>query len=167
MSSEDNGENIKKYKCSNQDCEQSFTTAGNRNRHEKRFDHTPPPRRSFKNQFSKKKRVNTTVLLRIAPRLRNLKETYIDAGCAILRRKKEEKGKNKVCTQCDMTFTQRSNQDRHIRRVHLNEVLEPVLSMYGVAISGYSRANANFRQQYSERDECLSLPKMAPYSSKV
>ena len=120
MSDEDCDDSCRPYPCRNEQCNRRFASSSNRNRHEKRFGHSPPERRGaiqlpvFDETTSEYRCPFPRCEISSAYKFNVTR--HINAGCPTLKKKN-----TKVCPHCRKTFTQKSNRDRHVKRFHPTE----------------------------------------------
>ena len=49
-------------------------------------------------------------------------QQHIENNCLSKMQQRDKINKNKVCTICNMTFTQKLNRDRHVPKLHKDEI---------------------------------------------
>ena len=113
--------------CRNAECGKTYSNRSNRDRRENKSDYSPAPRRiGLQIPIFSKELKKYSCPLTNCPVTSTFKSNitrYIKAGCQTLSKKKVD---NKVYLYCKETFAQKSNWDRHIKRIHSNA--EPNLS---------------------------------------
>jgi len=108
----------KRWNCRDNSCNKSFSNKSNRDRHERKADHAPPNRRdSILNPvFNEESMEYGCPLLgcNSTSKYKSNISRHIKAGCPTLSVKED----NRVCPHCKQIFTQKSNRDRHVKRMH-------------------------------------------------
>ena len=139
------------FKCREVTCAKTFTFRQNRHKHEKKFNHMPVKRRlstlfPLYNADSKTYHCPKSGCKSSSKYKRSITR-HIKEGCT-LNRKAMVKN-NRTCEFCGMTFERKSNCDRHVKTIHANDTLMPVLSMVG---SPEKCATMNVDERKNERE---------------